>query len=167
MSARTCSFPQDVQNATKQASIIFASVNTPMKIKGVCTEVQQTCASSKRGTHRRRVCRLSKVIIEKSTVPMKTAEALERVGKANPGRRSCGQGACRHLRQFAAAGADSECKSLAALRCTPSEKVSTRQEAACIYACSMHDKAAPIHAYPFMPRTWIETLSVRKGGRGP
>merc|ERR1711878_153023 len=64
--------------------IIFASVNTPTKIKGVgagraadlrfIESVGRTVAE-----HANR----SKIIIEKSTVPIKTSEALERVVTAN------------------------------------------------------------------------------------
>merc|ERR1739836_158990 len=70
--------------AIKDADVIFASVNTPTKIKGVgagraadlrfIESVGRTVAE-----HANR----SKIIIEKSTVPVKTAEALERVVNAN------------------------------------------------------------------------------------
>merc|ERR1712194_424061 len=70
----------------KDADIIFASVNTPTKIKGVgagraadlrfIESVGRTVAE---------YANCSKIIIEKSTVPVKTAEALERVVKANTG----------------------------------------------------------------------------------
>merc|ERR1712241_180160 len=79
-------FSTDVQGAIKDADIIIASVNTPTKIKGVgagraadlryIESVGRTVAE-----HANR----SKIIIEKSTVPVKTAEALERVVSANTG----------------------------------------------------------------------------------
>merc|ERR1712087_835766 len=79
-------FSTDVKGAIQEADIIFASVNTPTKIKGVgagraadlryIESVGRTVAQ-----HANR----SKIIIEKSTVPVKTAEALERVVTANEG----------------------------------------------------------------------------------
>merc|ERR1739836_241625 len=70
--------------AIKDADVIFASVNTPTKVRGVgagraadlryIESVGRTVAE-----HANR----SKIIIEKSTVPIKTAEALERVVTAN------------------------------------------------------------------------------------
>merc|ERR1711979_163052 len=77
-------FSTDVKTAIQEADIIFAYVNTPTKIRGVgagraadlryIESVGRTVAQ-----HANR----SKIIIEKSTVPVKTAEALERVVVAN------------------------------------------------------------------------------------
>merc|ERR1712050_62945 len=77
-------FSTDVKGAIQEADIIFASVNTPTKIRGVgagraadlrfIESVGRTVAQ-----HANR----NKIIIEKSTVPVKTAEALERVVTAN------------------------------------------------------------------------------------
>merc|ERR1712039_1113728 len=79
-------FSTDVKGAIKDADIIFASVNTPTKITGVgagraadlryIESVGRTVAE-----HANR----SKIIIEKSTMPVKTAEALQRVVSANQG----------------------------------------------------------------------------------
>merc|ERR1719336_2943132 len=79
-------FSTDVKGAIQDADIIFASVNTPTKIRGVgagraadlrfIESVGRTVAQ-----HANR----PKIIIEKSTVPVKTAEALERVVLANTG----------------------------------------------------------------------------------
>jgi len=79
-------FSTDVKGAIQEADIIFASVNTPTKIKGVgagraadlryIESVGRTVAEHANG---------NKIIIEKSTVPVKTAEALERVVMANTG----------------------------------------------------------------------------------
>merc|ERR1712038_431377 len=70
--------------AIEEADIIFASVNTPTKVTGVgagraadlryIESVGRTVAE---------YANRSKIIIEKSTVPVKTAEALERVVAAN------------------------------------------------------------------------------------
>jgi len=82
-------FSTDVKGAIKEADIIFASVNTPTKVRGVgagraadlryIESVGRTVAEHADG---------SKIIIEKSTVPVKTAEALERVVTANTGKHS-------------------------------------------------------------------------------
>jgi UDPglucose 6-dehydrogenase len=79
-------FSTDVKAAIEQADIIFASVNTPTKVQGVgagraadlkyIEGVGRTVAQ-----HANR----AKIIIEKSTVPVKTAEALDRVLSANKG----------------------------------------------------------------------------------
>jgi len=77
-------FSTDVKGAIQEADIIFVSVNTPTKIKGVgagraadlrfIESVGRTVAQH---------ANCNKIIIEKSTVPVKTAEALERVVLAN------------------------------------------------------------------------------------
>merc|ERR1712176_1721015 len=79
-------FSTNVRAAIEEADIIFASVNTPTKVLGVgagraadlryIESVGRTVAK-----HANR----PKIIIEKSTVPVKTAEALERVVSANTG----------------------------------------------------------------------------------
>merc|ERR1712038_414274 len=82
-------FSTDVKKAIEDADIIFASVNTPTKVTGVgagraadlryIESVGRTVAE---------YANRSKIIIEKSTVPVKTAEALERVVSANTGSHS-------------------------------------------------------------------------------
>merc|ERR1711920_151447 len=77
-------FSTDVKKGIQDADIIFASVNTPTKTMGVgagraadlkfIESVGRTIAQ-----HTNR----SKIVIEKSTVPVKTAAALERVLTAN------------------------------------------------------------------------------------
>mmetsp|Transcript_9042 Transcript_9042/g.24217 ORF Transcript_9042/g.24217 Transcript_9042/m.24217 type:complete len:496 (+) Transcript_9042:108-1595(+) len=77
-------FSTDVKKGIEDADIIFASVNTPTKITGVgagraadlrfIESVGRTIAE-----HSTR----SKIVIEKSTVPVKTAAALDRVLSAN------------------------------------------------------------------------------------
>merc|ERR1719188_1717841 len=79
-------FSTDVKGAIQEADIIFASVNTPTKVRGVgagraadlrfIESVGRTVAQHANS---------AKIIIEKSTVPVKTAEALERVVTANTG----------------------------------------------------------------------------------
>mmetsp|Transcript_31093 Transcript_31093/g.70699 ORF Transcript_31093/g.70699 Transcript_31093/m.70699 type:complete len:493 (+) Transcript_31093:74-1552(+) len=77
-------FSTDVKKGIEEADIIFASVNTPTKTRGVgagraadlrfIESVGRTIAQYATG---------SKIVIEKSTVPVKTAAALERVLAAN------------------------------------------------------------------------------------
>jgi len=77
-------FSTDVKKGIEDADIIFASVNTPTKTQGVgkgraadlrfIESVGRTIAQ-----HSDR----SKIVIEKSTVPIKTAEAIARVLSAN------------------------------------------------------------------------------------
>merc|ERR1712176_1742044 len=83
---RNLFFSTDVKGSIQAADIIFASVNTPTKIQGVgagraadlrfIESVGRTVAEH---------ANCSKIIIEKSTVPVKTAEALERVVASNQG----------------------------------------------------------------------------------
>merc|ERR1719230_200213 len=81
---RNLFFSTDVKKGIEESDIIFASVNTPTKTKGVgagraadlrfIESVGRTIAQ-----HSDR----SKIIIEKSTVPVRTAAALGRVLAAN------------------------------------------------------------------------------------
>jgi UDPglucose 6-dehydrogenase len=73
-------FSTNVQKGIENADIIFASVNTPTKTKGVgagraadlrfIESVGRTIAQHAKG---------NKIVIEKSTVPVRTAAALDRV----------------------------------------------------------------------------------------
>jgi UDPglucose 6-dehydrogenase len=77
-------FSTDVKKGIEEADIIFASVNTPTKTQGVgkgraadlrfIESVGRTIAQ---------YANRSKIVIEKSTVPIKTAEAIARVLTAN------------------------------------------------------------------------------------
>jgi len=77
-------FSTDVKKGVEDADIIFASVNTPTKTRGVgagraadlrfIESVGRTIAE---------YSNCSKIVIEKSTVPVRTAAALERVLSAN------------------------------------------------------------------------------------
>lgn len=79
-------FSTDVKKGIEEADIIFASVNTPTKTRGVgagraadlkfIESVGRTIAQA---------ANRSKIIIEKSTVPVRTAAALGRVLAANEG----------------------------------------------------------------------------------
>lgn len=77
-------FSTDVKKGIEESDIIFASVNTPTKTQGVgkgraadlryIESVGRTIAQ---------YANRSKIVIEKSTVPIKTAEAIARVLSAN------------------------------------------------------------------------------------
>jgi len=81
---RNLFFSTDVKRYIQECDIIFASVNTPTKTQGVgagraadlkfIESVGRCIAEYANG---------SKIVIEKSTVPVKTAEALSRVLNAN------------------------------------------------------------------------------------
>jgi UDPglucose 6-dehydrogenase len=81
---RNLSFSTDIDTAIRQAEMIFVSVNTPTKTYGMGAGVAadlsfvELCA--------RRIAAVAngdKVVIEKSTLPVRTAESLRRVLHAN------------------------------------------------------------------------------------
>lgn len=77
-------FSTDVDEEVARADIIFVSVNTPTKLSGMgagraaniknCELCARTIA---------RVCKTAKVVVEKSTVPVRTADAMGRVLACN------------------------------------------------------------------------------------
>lgn len=77
---RNLTFSNDVDGSIAKADIIFVSVNTPTKMHGVgrgmAADVKnlESCARSIA-----RVSTGSKIIVEKSTVPVKTAETIKAV----------------------------------------------------------------------------------------
>lgn len=79
-------FSCDVETKISEADIIFVSVNTPTKTYGSgagrAADVKniELCARTIA-----RVSKSSKIVVEKSTVPVKTAETLRRVLDANTG----------------------------------------------------------------------------------
>ena len=81
---RNLTFSTDVDAAIRQADIIFVSVNTPTKTYGVGAghaadlRFVESCA--------RRIAQAArgdKIVVEKSTLPVRTAESLKRVLEAN------------------------------------------------------------------------------------
>jgi len=79
-------FSTNVEEAIRDADIIFASVNTPTKVLGVgAGRAADLRYIESVGRTVAKYANRSKIIIEKSTVPVKTAEALERVVTANTG----------------------------------------------------------------------------------
>merc|ERR1711979_28075 len=77
-------FSTDVKSAIEEADIIFAAVNTPTKVRGRgagrAADLRYIeCVGRTVAQYANR----SKIVIEKSTVPVRTAEALTRVIGAN------------------------------------------------------------------------------------
>jgi len=82
-------FSTNVKAAIEEADIIFASVNTPTKVLGVgAGRAADLRYIESVGRTVAQYANRSKIIIEKSTVPVKTAEALQRVVTANTGAHS-------------------------------------------------------------------------------
>lgn len=73
-------FSTDIKNELQKADIIFVSVNTPTKTTGIgagraaniknCELCARTIAE---------VCKTPKIVVEKSTVPVRTADSMKRV----------------------------------------------------------------------------------------
>jgi len=81
---RNLFFSTDVEAGIRDADIIFASVNTPTKTQGVgAGRAADLKYIESVGRTIAQYANRSKIVIEKSTVPVKTAEALERVLTAN------------------------------------------------------------------------------------
>ncbi|MFQ5686763.1 MAG: nucleotide sugar dehydrogenase [Candidatus Scalindua sp.] len=77
-------FSTDVENSIKEAHIIFVSVNTPTKTYGYGTGYAADLQYWEKTA--RQILKLSdssKIIVEKSTLPVKTAEAMERILNSN------------------------------------------------------------------------------------
>jgi len=81
---RNLFFSTDVEGAVAAADIVFVSVNTPTKLHGVgkgrAADVKNLEACARTIA---RVSSSNKIIVEKSTVPIKTAETIRRVLEAN------------------------------------------------------------------------------------
>jgi len=83
---RNLFFSTDIDNEIKKADIIFISVNTPTKVSGIgagrAANIKncELCARKIAA-----VADTDKIVVEKSTVPVRTAEAIRRVLKGNKG----------------------------------------------------------------------------------
>ena len=81
---RNLFFSTDLDKEIQEADIIFISVNTPTKTKGIgagrAANIKncELCAR-----HIAKVATSSKIVVEKSTVPVRTASAIERILKSN------------------------------------------------------------------------------------
>merc|ERR1719230_2398792 len=77
-------FSSNVQKGIEEADIIFAAVNTPTKTKGVgAGRAADLRFIESVGRTIAKFANSSKIIIEKSTVPVRTAAALGRVLSSN------------------------------------------------------------------------------------
>lgn len=81
---RNLFFSTDVSKAIDEAEVIFISVNTPTKVsgngKGRAADLKYVEGCARMIAE---ISRSSKIVVEKSTVPVKAAESLMRVLKAN------------------------------------------------------------------------------------
>lgn len=81
---RNLFFSTDVDRGIAEADIIFVSVNTPTKTfghgAGMASDLQWW---EKTARQIRKVSTSSKIIVEKSTLPVRTAEAMERILNPN------------------------------------------------------------------------------------
>ena len=79
-------FSTDIDSAIKKAEIIFISVNTPTKTygegKGFASDLTFIEQSAR---HIGRVANTDKIIVEKSTLPVRTAEKIKEVIEAESG----------------------------------------------------------------------------------
>lgn len=77
-------FSTDIEEGIKNADIIFVSVNTPTKTFGEGAGMASNLQHWEKTAHK--IIENSendKIIVEKSTLPVRTAEAMERILKAN------------------------------------------------------------------------------------
>lgn len=77
-------FSTDVKNGIKNADIIFVSVNTPTKTFGEGAGMASNLQYWEKTAHEIiKYSNSDKIIVEKSTLPVRTAEALDRILKSN------------------------------------------------------------------------------------
>ncbi len=83
---RNLFFETDIDAAIDEADFIFVSVNTPTKTFGLGAGMASDLQYWERtARHILRVARGPKIVIEKSTLPVRTAEAMERILNAPGG----------------------------------------------------------------------------------
>jgi UDPglucose 6-dehydrogenase len=81
---RNLFFTTDVEAAILEAEIIFVSVNTPTKKSGIGAGYAADLAYIESATRMiARVSQTSKIVVEKSTVPCKTADSMRMILEAN------------------------------------------------------------------------------------
>ena len=84
---RNLFFSTDVKQAVTEAEIIFVSVNTPTKLSGVGAGMAADLRYWENIARQlRQWSDTPKIVVEKSTVPVRTAEAMERILSVNDGR---------------------------------------------------------------------------------
>jgi len=82
---RNLFFTTDVAAAIDEAEIIFVSVNTPTKTFGEGAGRASDLQYWEKTARQIRACsRADKIVVEKSTLPVRTAEAMSRILNANP-----------------------------------------------------------------------------------
>eukprot|EP00963_Diacronema_lutheri_P001101 scaffold68_cov340-Pavlova_lutheri.AAC.54 len=83
-------FSTDVHKHVEEADIVFVSVNTPTKVKGIGAGYAADLTYWESAARMIASCTFKdKIIVEKSTVPVKTAEAIEKVIKRNMPNSGC------------------------------------------------------------------------------
>ncbi|MCO4784189.1 MAG: nucleotide sugar dehydrogenase [Candidatus Cloacimonetes bacterium] len=81
---RNLKFSTDVEQGVKDADMIFVSVNTPTKTFGLgAGEAADLQYWEKTARMIAEVSETSKIVVEKSTLPVRTAEAMSRILKSN------------------------------------------------------------------------------------
>ncbi|KND03198.1 nucleotide sugar dehydrogenase [Spizellomyces punctatus DAOM BR117] len=81
---RNLFFSSEVDQAIQEADLIFVSVNTPTKKSGIGAGFAADLAYVESATRRiAQVATSSKIVIEKSTVPCRTAESMRAILEAN------------------------------------------------------------------------------------
>ncbi|CAO3697963.1 hypothetical protein G6F70_002730 [Rhizopus microsporus] len=77
-------FTTDVDTAIQEADLIFVSVNTPTKKTGLGAGMAADLAYIEGATRRiAQVAKTSKIVVEKSTVPCRTAQSMRTILEAN------------------------------------------------------------------------------------
>jgi UDPglucose 6-dehydrogenase len=83
---RNLFFTTDLEGAVAEAEVIFVSVNTPTKASGVGAGMAADLRHWENIARQLRQLSVTpKIVVEKSTVPVRTAEAMERILSANGG----------------------------------------------------------------------------------
>eukprot|EP00638_Chattonella_subsalsa_P003441 CAMPEP_0117750716 /NCGR_PEP_ID=MMETSP0947-20121206/10540_1 /TAXON_ID=44440 /ORGANISM="Chattonella subsalsa, Strain CCMP2191" /LENGTH=454 /DNA_ID=CAMNT_0005568949 /DNA_START=158 /DNA_END=1522 /DNA_ORIENTATION=- len=81
---RNLFFSTDIDNTIREADIVFISVNTPTKISGIgagrAANIKNCELCARKIAD---VATSNKIVVEKSTVPVRTAESVRRVLRAN------------------------------------------------------------------------------------
>jgi len=90
---RNLFFKKDIENQIKENDIIFVSVHTPTKTYGAGADMAADLQYwEKTARQILKYSRSSKIVIEKSTLPVKTALAMEKIlssAKVNSGLKFC------------------------------------------------------------------------------
>ncbi len=81
---RNLFFTTDVDQTINEANMIFVSVNTPTKIQGLGAGRAANLKNWESAARRiAQVARTPKIVVEKSTLPVRTAAAMQQVMQAN------------------------------------------------------------------------------------